>query len=92
METNTVLLLLTFIIKLMTTAENILGRGTGPKKKEIVMEGGKALVEGMTTFSTGGQKTWWQTFGNSIGNIVDLLAGVLFPHENEEEPPDPAEF
>lgn len=75
------LVVLPTIMELMGLAERTFGSGTGEIKKEFVTEGARAVVKGVTAVSTGGQLDWWKKFGGSIGGVVDLLAGMLFPKD-----------
>lgn len=83
---------LPFVVDLMKAVEGFFGAGTGAQKKGVVMEGTRTAVELVTEVSTGGQKSWWGKFGGAVGNMVDILAGILFPHEEDDEPAEEMEI
>lgn len=81
-------LLLTSLIPLMTTlmeiAEKMLGSGTGEEKKNFVMDSIIKIIKFMPSVSSGGQKETWDGLNfllEPIKKLVDILAGVLFPHK-----------
>jgi hypothetical protein len=72
----------------MKIAEEIFGDGTGAFKKEWVLNSVSEAIKALQSISTGGQKdTWdlvgdsWEVLHSSVGNAIDLLAGVFFPHK-----------
>lgn len=58
---------------LITAAENAFGDGTGPIKKQYVMEGAEKIVQTMSDVSTGGQKETWNTLAPLTSTIVDSI-------------------
>lgn len=85
MNLATVLRLLPYLVRLMELAEKHFGDGTGEIKKALVMDGAAVIIDGLTEQSTGGQKSFWDRVGGFVGNIVDSLASILFPHDDEED-------
>lgn len=69
------------IIKLIPLAEDLFGNEakSGEKKKEFVMGTSKAIVDGLTIMSTGGQKETWERLAEPISWIIDAACGLLFP-------------
>lgn len=58
---------------LITAAENAFGDGTGPVKKQYVMEGAEKIVATMADVSTGGQKETWEKLQPFTSTIVDSI-------------------
>jgi hypothetical protein len=78
--------LIPLIINLVKTAEGLLGPGTGTQKKAFVVDGITQVINAMVEFSTGGQKKTWEainTFIVPIKALIDVIAGLFFPHEEE---------
>lgn len=64
-------------IGLMEKAEEALGDGTGPLKKQAVQAGVNAFAGAMAEYSTGGQKETWQALTPEVvGTLIDGIAGV----------------
>lgn len=64
-------------IALMGAAENALGDGTGPLKKQAVTAGMTAFAGTMQAASTGGQKETWDKFTPEVtGALIDTIAAV----------------
>lgn len=64
-------------IGLMTAAEEALGDGTGPIKKEAVVAGMGAFTSVMQNVSTGGQKETWDKVTPEVISIsIDTLSTV----------------
>lgn len=62
---------------LIDSAENAFGDGTGPIKKQYVMEGAEKIVATMSDLSTGGQKETWEQIAPLTSTIIDgIVAGV----------------
>lgn len=62
-------------IGLMTAAEEALGDGTGPLKKEAVVAGVQSFTNVMQTVSTGGQKeTWDKVTPEVVTTMIDAVA------------------
>jgi len=76
--------LIPLITNLIKIAEQILGPGTGVKKKAFVVDGVEQIIKTMPSVSTGGQKETWEVVNaamESIKNLIDVLARFFFPHE-----------
>ena len=80
--------ILNLLTSLMKISEEIFGDGTGEFKKEWVLKSVSEFIPMMEKVSTGGQKDTWATIGEgwevlhtSVGNAIDFMAGVLFPHK-----------
>lgn len=86
--------LIPLLISLVKTAEELLGSGTGVKKKEFVKDGITQVIKAMPAFSTGGQKQTWEMINNflvPISGLIDAVAGLLFPTEaKSNDATDPA--
>jgi hypothetical protein len=68
---------------LISSAENAFGDGTGPIKKQYVMEGAERIVATMTDVSTGGQKETWEAIAPLASTIVDgIIAGTKIIDED----------
>lgn len=84
MQWLALLQLLPLITNLIKIAENVLGDGTGVKKKAFVVDGIVQVMQAMPGVSTGGQKETWGAIDGtmeSIKKLVDILAGLFFPSE-----------
>lgn len=68
------------IIKLIGMAEIALADKpkSGAEKKALVMGATEAIVEGMTSVSTGGQKETWEQIKEPVSGLVDAAAGAMF--------------
>lgn len=65
------------MVALMNAAEDALGDGTGPLKKQAVTNGMVAFTETMKQVSTGGQKETWEQFTPElVGTAIDVIADV----------------
>lgn len=75
------------IIQLITFAEKAFADtpGTGAQKKELVTGAAKAIVGGVVAVSTGGQAETWDRIAEPVGTIIDSTAGILFPHDEEDD-------
>lgn len=71
---------LPFIIKMIGVAEEVMKDEpkSGEKKKELVMETTKIVIEGAKELSTGGQKETWEKIEKPIGSIIDAASGFMF--------------
>ncbi len=69
--------ILPFVLRLMGIAEEALGSGTGEKKKEMVTQGAKTIVEGLATISTGGQKETWNALAEPVSQFIDGTVNLL---------------
>jgi hypothetical protein len=58
---------------------------SGAKKKEMVVDTARIIVNAMGAVSTGGQRDTWEKIGGSIIDLIDPLAGMLFPHSEKVE-------
>ena len=75
---STLIALVPIIVKLIGFAESFFtGAKQGDVKKSAVMGAAQAVVEGMTTASTGGQKETWQTIAPLVGNIIDTSVAIV---------------
>lgn len=72
------------LAQVMIAVETLFGPKTGKAKKAVVEATGKSMVEAITDVSTGGQTNTWNRIGPSISNIIDHLAAILFPHDEDE--------
>ena len=75
--------LIPLLISLIKTAEELLGPGTGVKKKEFVKDAITQVIKAMPSFSSGGQKETWEMINNflvPISGLIDAVAGLLFPN------------
>ena len=71
------------LLRLITMAEKLFADQpqSGAEKKTFVTEIIKSIVEGMVALSTGGQKDTWEYIRGNVSELIDLICGVLFPHE-----------
>lgn len=69
--------LLPVIISLMGTAEKAMTKGAD--KKALVMESTKAIITGLQTVSTGGQKETWDRIAIPVSDIIDNISTIVFP-------------
>ena len=63
-------------------AANEDGKWTGEEKKQLVLSGLKAIVQGMLQISTGGQMSTWERIAPNLGGVIDNMVPILFPHED----------
>lgn len=85
MQWLVLLQLLPLVTNLIKIAENVLGDGTGVKKKAFVVDGVTQVIQAMPGVSTGGQKETWDALNSAIEplkGLIDVLAGLFFPHKN----------
>lgn len=75
--------LLPSIVKLMMLAEDALNDKpkSGADKKSLVMEGTKAILDGVQGVSTGGQKETWDELRDPVSGIVDNLTSIMYPKD-----------
>lgn len=76
--------LIPLITSLIRIAETLIGAGKGVQKKQYVKDGVKQTVKAMVTVSSGGQKATWQqvdAYMEPISDLIDVIVGLLFPHE-----------
>jgi len=76
--------LIPLVTNLIKIAEELLGPGTGTKKKAFVVDGVEQIIKTMPSISTGGQKETWDAINKVMGPIkrlIDVLAGLFFPHK-----------
>lgn len=81
-----ILQLIPLITNLMKIAENLLGNGTGEKKKAFVVEGVTHIIKAMPGVSTGGQKETWTIINKAldpIKNLINIIAGLFFPNKKK---------
>jgi len=64
---------LTSLPGLIGAAENAFGDGTGPIKKQYVMEGAQKIVATMADISTGGQKETWEAIAPFTDGVIDAI-------------------
>jgi len=76
-----VVTLIPSIMRLMGIAEKALEEKpkSGQEKKQLVMDGAKAIVEGVTSVSTGGQKETWEFLEEPMAGMVDNLTTIMYP-------------
>lgn len=68
--------LLPFVIQAIGLVESLFGPGTGPKKKQAVLDMSKTVVTAMQTVSTGGQKETWDNIAEPVGKMVDAAVAI----------------
>lgn len=73
------LFLVPLATQLIQMVEGLFGSGTGAQKKAIVTEGLKHVVTAVDTVSTGGQKKSWDAIAPVSGQLIDLIAGAIYP-------------
>ncbi len=79
--------MLPYILKLVKAAEAFIPEsGKGADKKAAVMDATKAVLDGITEISTGGQKDTWTTISPMVSNTIDFAAGMYFPSGNISSP------
>jgi hypothetical protein len=62
---------------LINSAEQAFGDGSGPIKKQFVMEGAQKIVETMQNISTGGQKETWDAIAPLTSTVVDGIVAAV---------------
>ena len=71
------------IIQLMAFAEKAFDGvpDSGAQKKAMVVGTAKAVVEGIASVSTGGQKETWNEIAEPISTVIDGAASIMFPND-----------
>ena len=68
------------LLELMGFAEKYFNSPkSGPDKKAFVLGGVQAVVAGMQTVSTGGQKETWDAVAKVASPLIDAAANLAFP-------------
>lgn len=75
---------LTALPGLISSAEAAFGDGTGPIKKQYVMEGAQKIVQTVAAASTGGQKETWESIAPYTDGIIEAI--VLGVNTVAEQP------
>jgi len=77
---NFLLKLFPTLLKLMAIAEAAFSQPkSGEAKKALVVEGAKAVVDGIEDVSTGGQAETWKRIGPGVDKLIDATAEIVFP-------------
>lgn len=80
MNTATIIALLPFVFQLIQAAEKLFTEsGQGEIKKQFVIDTLKSAVTVITSMSTGGQKTTWDSLSPIMGGLIDSAVGLFFP-------------
>jgi len=68
-----------FIIELIKAVESwVEADGAGTSKKEAVMAGVKAIIDGWGETVTGGAKDAWEKLSPVISRCIDFAVGIIF--------------
>ena len=68
-----------FLIELVKAVESWMDEpGQGPQKKEAVMSGLKAMLDGWGEAVTGGAKDAWEKLSPMISKCIDFAVGIIF--------------
>jgi hypothetical protein len=72
------LALIPLVVKLIGYVEEIFGAasGNGAVKKSTVLNAAQAIVEGVASVSTGGQKETWENLAPAVGLVIDATVSV----------------
>ena len=72
------LALIPLVIKLVGFVETLFGeaKGQGEVKKSTVLGATQAIVDGVASVSTGGQKETWEAISPVVGSVVDAVVGI----------------
>lgn len=62
---------------------------SGGLKKDWVVDKLKMLVDTVGGASTGGQKDTWSVIGDPVKELIDVVAGALFPNTPPDVTPEP---
>lgn len=79
------MILRTFLLPLLMHGVEVMvsEKGSGEKKKEIVMDTAKTILVGWESMSKGGQKETADKYAPIISDLIDAAVPDLFPKEEE---------
>ena len=74
------------IVPMIRFAEGFFsGKGMGKEKKQLVIDGIKSILSVVSEVSTGGQRDTWKLLGPVLDPVINFLAGLLFPKQEDDE-------